>query len=199
MRLSYWKIMSLWFKPREMTRSLQNLYHKPVIATIVLVYFLIVCSYVMSVQGLRLSPLFLSSKGLLVVFLFVVFIPVLTLTLMQAITMSIWAAGRCFKRQTTVSQARAGALVFMTDLLPLLLSILFLCFTNRVEHPGVIIKTLKLSLYLTGFAALIFSFISLFQTISETQQLNFWLTLIAIPIVGGIFYGIVMIIFQLLR
>lgn len=177
-------LFQFWFKPREAVRCLNQRTRAQwcLIVALIIIFFLQAAVFVLSIDKAKIAPLF-SLKGAVLAIMFLLFLAVAVFVVMFAGTWAFWLAAKCFKGQGTFSQTRPAVIWTLFSSIPIgfFWMILYAAYQNQ-ELLGKAAGIIAMLSYIGGIATLIYMFIVLLKTISETNKVSLGISFFTIAL-----------------
>jgi hypothetical protein len=174
--MSLSSIFSMWFKPRLGVQRLQESSRSQLLIMVglCLLYFVQVGLFVLAMDDYDIAPL-LKVKGLVLVIYFLLFLAVGAFVLIQASTLAIWIASKCFNGQSTLFSTRAAVIWALIGSCPIgfFWISLYLMYSHE-ELLGNTAVVIGAASYIGALASVVYMFIVLLKTVSETNKFGLW-------------------------
>lgn len=168
-------LVSNWRNPRQIVHYLQ---HTPLLqfrlmAGLTFTYFVQASIFILSLEKITFAPL-MSLDGIKLIFWFLLSVGFTSFVVIYASTFVIWVCAKCFNGKGTLPQTRAAIIWTLVSLIPVGFLLLLIYFTFTHPHLGRLSFVMRMACYLGILATLIYGFIVMIKTVSETHRLGLW-------------------------
>jgi hypothetical protein len=184
-------LIAIWYKPRKIIHYLQRsaLSHFRLMMALAFIYFVLIGTFLLSLEKFTISPLF-SLNGVKLILLIFLQIGARSFAFIYIASLIIWAAAKGFQGQGTLPQTRGAVIWTLICTIPIGFFLLLLNFAYT--HPDFPWPFTVVSLIAMPIN-LIYGFIVLLQTVSETHRFGlmraFFSTVLGLAILSAILFA----------
>jgi hypothetical protein len=185
-------LVSIWYKPKEVIRYLHQspISHHWLMLMLSAVYFLLIGTFVLSLDKILAAPL-LSLNGLILIPLFFAAVALQSFVIIYVVTFTIWAAAKCFHGKGTLVQTRGAIIWTLISTIPAGFFLLLINFAFNLTDMGSVPILIRMISYAGVLATLIHGFIVMLKTVAETQRFSLWSAFFA-TLLGLILFSVVL-------